>query len=74
MEDLGATQCALCGADQEDRPLMEAVFAGQRIQLCLGCMPGACKGLDWPGLAARLRQRRSRDLELQERPAEPLQN
>jgi hypothetical protein len=53
---------------------MEAVFAGQRIQLCLGCMPGACKGLDWPGLAARLRQRRSRDLELQERPAEPLQN
>jgi hypothetical protein len=68
MEDLGAAHCALCGADPEERPLMEAVFASQRIHLCLACMPGACKGQDWPGLAGRLRERRSRDLESHELP------
>ncbi|HXC64258.1 MAG TPA: hypothetical protein VNZ67_07860 [bacterium] len=68
MEEFGSTRCALCGAGQEDRPLMEAVFAGQRIHLCLACMPGACKGLDWPALAARLRERRSRALDGQEAP------
>jgi len=63
MEDLGSRVCALCGAGQDERPLMEAVFAGQRIELCLACMPGACKGMDWPALAARLRERRSLELD-----------
>ncbi|HTB34344.1 MAG TPA: hypothetical protein VK842_05740 [bacterium] len=68
MEDLGSMLCAQCGAGQEERPLMEAIFAGQRIHLCLACMPGACQGLDWPRLAENLRERRSRALESVEAP------
>ena len=54
--------CEICGADQQDRPLFEVLFAGERIHLCVACMPKACQGYDFHALAERLRARRSQDL------------
>jgi ribosome-binding protein aMBF1 (putative translation factor) len=54
--------CEICGATQQERPLIQAHFAGEAIHLCVACMPKACQGHDFHGLAERLREQRSQDL------------
>lgn len=62
MDILHHDVCELCGANQQDRPLVQMAFVGEQICVCLGCMPTACKGLDFQGLAEKLREKRSQDL------------
>ena len=49
--------CALCGAPEELRPLLQARFDGKVVHFCPGCMPSLIHGLPPEALAERLRQR-----------------
>lgn len=58
--------CVLCGATQQERPLVQTAFHGEAVSICIVCMPTACRGLDCSELAEKVREKRSR--ELNERP------
>ena len=55
-------QCLLCGATQQDRPLIQTAFCGEHIYICITCMPTACRGLDCGRLADTVRAKRTQDL------------
>lgn len=54
--------CQLCGATEQDRPLVQMRFRGDTAQLCVICMPTVCRGLDVETLAEKMRERRSAEL------------
>ena len=58
-------RCEICGATEQDRPLIPARFSGESIHVCIGCMPKACQGYDFHGLAERMREQRSQSLNSQ---------
>ena len=55
--------CELCGATQQDCPLVQTAFRGMTLCICIQCMPKACKGMDWAELAEKVREKRSKALD-----------
>jgi len=54
--------CGLCGASQQERPLVHTSFRGEDIPICITCMPTACRGMNFEALAENLREKRSQAL------------
>lgn len=53
---MNTEQCALCGATEDQRPLITARYKQQAVHFCPGCMPALIHGLPEEVLAERLAQ------------------
>lgn len=49
-------RCRLCGAGEDERPLLQARFEGKEVRFCPKCMPSLIHGMGSQELAELLRR------------------